>query len=545
LIGETIDWYASSSGGGVLAGGSGTTTFTTPVIAATTIYYAQSRNTTTGCGSSTRTAVTATVNALPSAPVGTNGSICGPGTVNISATPGAGETVDWYAALSGGSVLSGGTGTNSFTTPAISATTNYYAEARNTTTGCISATRTAVTAIINEAPSIIVQPTDQTTCTGSSVSFTVIASGSGLTYQWYTGAIPLTNGGNSAGATSATLTINPVTTGDVYANYNVVVTGICSPSITSNNAGLTVNISPEAPTGTGDIRCGTGTVNISAIPPSGESIDWYAASTGGNVLAGGSSTTTFTTPSISATTIYYAEARNTTTGCVSVRTAVTAIVNNNPTVATVGIRCGTGTVNISATASAGATIDWFAASTGGSVLSDGSGTTTFTTPGISTTTTYYAEARNTTTGCISATRSAVSATVNTIPSLPTGTNSSRCGTGTVGISATPGAGETIDWYAASTGGSILAGGTGTTTFITPSISTTTTYYAGARNTATNCILITRIAVTATVNTLPASPTGTTSSRCGTGAVTISALPESGSVIDWYSAYGGNFINKQF
>lgn len=86
--------------------------------------------------------------------------------------------------------------------------------------------------------------------------------------------------------------------------------------------------SPSAPTGTNGSRTNAGTVTISAVAPSGSTIDWYANSTGGNVLSGGLGTTSFTTPSISSTTTYYAQSRNTTTGCVSsTRTAVTATVN--------------------------------------------------------------------------------------------------------------------------------------------------------------------------------------------------------------------------
>jgi hypothetical protein len=46
--------------------------------------------------------------------------------------------------LSGGSIVSGGTGVTSFN-PTINTTTTYYAQSRHLTTGCTSATRTAVT----------------------------------------------------------------------------------------------------------------------------------------------------------------------------------------------------------------------------------------------------------------------------------------------------------------------------------------------------------------------------------------------------------------
>jgi hypothetical protein len=86
--------------------------------------------------------------------------------------------------------------------------------------------------------------------------------------------------------------------------------------------------SPTAPTVTNGSRSLAGTVPLSASPPSGSTVDWYANATGGNVLSGGLGTPSFTTPSISTTTTYYVQSRSTTTGCVSsTRTAVVATVN--------------------------------------------------------------------------------------------------------------------------------------------------------------------------------------------------------------------------
>jgi len=58
-----------------------------------------------------------------------------------------------------------------------------------------------------------------------------------------------------------------------------------------------------------------------------------------------------------------------------------------------------------------------------------------------------------------------------LPSNATATGAARCGTGTVTLTAT--GANTLKWYDAATGGNLL--GTGTS-FTTPSISTTTTYY---------------------------------------------------------------------
>ena len=531
--GETIDWYAAASGGSILTGGTGTTSFTTPSISATTTYYAESRNTTTGCTSSARVAVTATVNTVPGAPTAGNSASCGTGTVTITATPGAGETIDWYAAATGGSILTGGTGTTSFTTPSISATTTYYAEARNSTTGCLAASRTAVTATVNAVPASATASNSSRCGTGTvAISAT---PGTGETIDWYAAS---TGGTALASGSTSFMTPSISTTTTYYAEARNSTSGCLSAARAAVVA--TVNAVPASPTAGNAARCGTGTVTITSTPGAGETIDWYAASTGGSVLAGGTGTTSYTTPSISTTTTYYAQARNTTTGCLAAaRVAVTAAVNAVPATATAGnaARCGTGSVTITATPGTGETIDWYAAATGGSALTTASAS--YTTPSISATTTYYAESRNTTTGCISATRTAVTATVNAFPGSPTAGNGSRCGTGTVTITAAPGTGETIDWYANSTGGTALA--TGSTTFTTPSITTTTTYYAEARNSTSGCLSAARVAVTATVNTVPGAPTAGNGSRCGTGSVAISATPGTGETIDWYAAATGGSI----
>ncbi|MFT3909182.1 MAG: M36 family metallopeptidase [Ferruginibacter sp.] len=399
----------------------------------------------------------------------------------------------------------------------------------------ISDTFTIITQSSCVAGTIGTHPANTTVCANATANFSIVATGTSLTYQWQVSTDGGSNYNNIVGQTSPSLSLAGVTVSMNNYRYRCQISGTCTSLTNSNPAILTVNALPVAPSANNAARCGTGAVTISATAGAGETIDWYAGPSGGSVLL--SSSTSFTTASISVSTTYYAESRNTTTGCVSAtRTAVTATVNANPVApgAVGAARCGTGTVTISATAGAGETIDWYVASTGGSALLSGS--TSFITPSISISTTYYAQARNTTTGCVSATRTAVTATVNATPVAPGAVGAARCGTGTVTISATPGAGETIDWYAGPSGGSALS--IGSTSFTTPSISVSTTYYAESRNTTTGCISATRTAVTATVSTNLAAPGANGASRCGTGTVTISATPGAGETIDWYAGPSG-------
>lgn len=123
-------------------------------------------------------------------------------------------------------------------------------------------------------------------------------------------------------------------------------------------------------------------------------------------------------------------------------------------------------------------------------------------------------------------------TTITIPQITGITPNSRCDSGIVTLTATANAG-TINWYDAATGGNLLATGN---SFLTPAISTTTTYYVDA-GCETN-----RKSVIATVNTTPDTPTAFSPvSRCGTGTVTLQATSNIGT-INWFtSSTGGTSV----
>ncbi len=86
------------------------------------------------------------------------------------------------------------------------------------------------------------------------------------------------------------------------------------------------------------------------------------------------------------------------------------------------------------------------------------------------------------------------------PPIAIGHSASRCGPGIDTIHATVLPGETVDWYATATGGTPII--TGDTTFITPFINTTTTYYAEVRNDSSACLSLSRTPVIAAIFPLP-------------------------------------------
>jgi uncharacterized protein (TIGR02145 family) len=95
------------------------------------------------CDGATSTSTHAvTVGAFPAAPIGGNVSNSGT-TFTFSATPAPNCTIDWYDSAAGGTKVA--TDASSYFTT-ISGTTSYYAESRNTSTGCVSDSRLEVRA---------------------------------------------------------------------------------------------------------------------------------------------------------------------------------------------------------------------------------------------------------------------------------------------------------------------------------------------------------------------------------------------------------------
>ncbi|MES2555873.1 MAG: ice-binding family protein [Bacteroidota bacterium] len=141
------------------------------------------------------------------------------------------------------------------------------------TGNCITTvTSLDVALTVNTAPVITTQPTDQTVCEGSSVTFSTVASGSGLTYQWRKGATNVTDGGPISGATTASLTINPVAFSDAATDYYVVVSGACQPNDTSNMVSLQV-----------DTLTNITTVPVDITACAGDSIAFVVGAEGSNL----------------------------------------------------------------------------------------------------------------------------------------------------------------------------------------------------------------------------------------------------------------------
>ncbi|MBX2917409.1 MAG: gliding motility-associated C-terminal domain-containing protein [Cyclobacteriaceae bacterium] len=386
------------------------------------------------------------------------------------------------------------------------------------------------------SPPIVVttQPTTTAVCNGVTATFTTVATGNpAITYRWQFETSPgvwsdLNNGGGYSNVTTASLSVN--TTGNFGAgNYRCRLSGTAVVDAFTNAATLTINPLPTAPGATGAARCGTGTVTLTATGGVAGQYRWYTVPTGGTAIAG-QTAATYVTPSLTVTTPYYVAINNGT--CESTRTVVTATINTPPAAPTTtgASFCGTGSVTLSAAGGAAGQYRWYTVPSGGTAIA-GQTNNTFITPALTITTTYYVAINN---GTCESTRTAVVATINTIPGAPGGTGGSRCGSGTVVLSATGGVAGQYRWYTVPTGGTAIAGETNAT-YTTPALTSTTPYYVAINN---GFCESTRTVVTATIEAIPTAPTVTGTTSCLPASVTLTAGGGTAGQYRWYTAATG-------
>lgn len=154
----------------------------------------------------------------------TNSSNCGNGTVTLQASANTGS-VNWYANSTGGIPVFTG---NTFTTPILNTTTNYYVDAFPI--GCSTGTRTMITATINEIPTTsFIQPNP--ICQNTST--TINAASTIGTINWY--ASPTSSSLLFSGNSFTTPILNTTTTYYFEADNNGCL---------SNRTAVTIDVQP-------------------------------------------------------------------------------------------------------------------------------------------------------------------------------------------------------------------------------------------------------------------------------------------------------------
>lgn len=233
--------------------------------------------------------------------------------------------------------------------------------------------------------------------------------------------------------------------------------------------------SVAAPTGaTSQSFCSASNPTVANLAATGTAIKWYDAVTGGTELAS-------STALVNGTTYYASQ----TTDCESfARLAVTVTINTTPAAPTgsaTQLFCSASNPTVASLVATGTAIKWYDAATAGTEL--------VSTTALISGNTYYAS--QTVNGCESINRLAVTVTVNTTPSAPTGNATQTFCATTVGntLAVFSVTGSGIVWYDTATGGNILP----SSTVLTDG----TTYYAS--QTVNGCESTARLAVTADEN----------------------------------------------
>jgi PKD repeat protein/sugar lactone lactonase YvrE len=253
--------FANVVNGGVYTNATTATLNITAATAAMNAYQYQVIVTGTCAPAVTSSSALFTINAAPAIttqPVAQ--TICAGANISFTvAATGGGLTYQWQVDQGAGfaNVVNGGVYTNATTTTlnitAATAVMNGYQYKVIVTGTCAPAvTSSAALLTINAAPAITTQPIAQTICAGANASYTVAATGTGLTYQWQesTGGpfVNLANGGVYSNVTTATLNITAATAVMNAYQYQVIVTGTCAPAVASSSALLTINAAPAITT---------------------------------------------------------------------------------------------------------------------------------------------------------------------------------------------------------------------------------------------------------------------------------------------------------
>ncbi len=212
-------------------------------------------------------------------------------TFSVTATGTAPLAYQWKM---NGTAIGGATG-SSYTTPTETTSNNgaqFTVAVSNAAGTVISNAATLTVTSTPVAPSITTQPGNQTIFAGQTATFSVVANGtSPLSYQWRK------NGTAIGGATSTSYTTPTETTSDNGATFSVVVSNSAG-NATSNNATLTVNPDPVAPTITSQpasqtINAGqTATFSVTASGTAPLSYQWLQNGTAIN----GATSSSYTTP---------------------------------------------------------------------------------------------------------------------------------------------------------------------------------------------------------------------------------------------------------
>lgn len=288
-----LQWQVSTNGGSswndIAGATSSPLTFTAAASQNGNRYRAVFTNT---CTSTNGSSATLTVDTAPS--VTTNPStqsVCSgnPASFSASASGSPAPTLQWQVSTDGGSTFNDIPGATSspltFTASSGDDGKRYRAVFTNT---CGTSNSTAATLTVPTTPSVNLQPTDQSVCTGTTATFTAGAVAPAPPVQWQVS----TDGGGSfnniPGATSATLSFTAVLS-DNGNRYRAVFSNSCGTATTSDALLTVINTSPTTANAGPDQTVCAATATLAGNTPVVGTGAW-------TVIAGGATVTDSASP---------------------------------------------------------------------------------------------------------------------------------------------------------------------------------------------------------------------------------------------------------
>lgn len=388
---------------------------------------------------------------------------------------------------------------------------------------------------------INIQPQPVTLCEGMPLTLRTNATGTtNITYQW--GKIntatsvwePLTEAAPYSGTTSGILTIE--TTANIGTEiYSARVSGDGVPDDFSIDATTTIGAALTAPGVTGTTGCAPGEYTLVASGASDGNYRWYEPD--GTTVIDGEQNHFYITPEIAATTSYFVAIADAT--CESPLTEVIADISSTVTPPGVsdGISCTAGgDIVLSASGGSAGQYQWYPDLVDPTPLV-GSGNATFTATSVVTTTAFYVAIND---GTCESDRVLVSAIVNE-QTPPSTTDGSVCGTGTVLLSAAGSTDGNYRWYTDNVTSTPISGQVNST-FTTPSLTASTTYYVSVTDGTCES---TRSPAIATINSFPPPPEIVNARSCTPAAVTLNASGAVNGQYRWYTLpTGGTAISGE-
>jgi Metallo-peptidase family M12B Reprolysin-like/Secretion system C-terminal sorting domain len=464
----------------------------------------------------------------------TNVTVCAPATATFTvASAAAGVTYQWQSAPTvGGTYANIAGATNaSYTTGATSAGMNGMAFRCIVSQQCGSTTSSAAVLTVNSGAAITTQPANTSACTGNPATVTVVATGTGLTYQW---ASATAAGGPFmpiATATSASYTIPSVTVSTPQF-YQVTINSSSCPGMVMSSVAQ-VTISQTAAIGTQPtaqtVCAGTAATLSVAATGTGITYQWQSgtSATGPWTNVAGATAASYNTGATTATmngTFYQVVVTGScnavTSSAVLLTVNTAAAITTQPTPVTL---CNGATAAFtSAATGTGVTYQWQSGPTATGPwtnVSTGTGgttqnyTTVQTTPAMNGT--YYRVVATTTTCAATVNSNPVLLTVNTVAVIgtqPAAQSACIPQTATFNVAAT-GTGLTYQWESAAA----LAG-----PYTAIAGATATSYTTSATTLAMNGTYY-RVSILSTCS--PATPTVSSPALLSvTSPVTITAQP---------------------